>query len=327
VKVSICIPAYRQVEHLRETLVSIKAQMYTDYELIVTDDSPDDSVERLLAEFDWQERLTYRRNAPALGSPANWNAAVELSHGEYIKVLHHDDAFTSPDALEKFVGMLDEAPGAGFGFSASRIEDASSERFRINRASPEQLSQLRTMPECLFWGNFIGAPSATIIRRSAWQPYDRDLKWLVDIEHYIRLLKSGAGFVYCDAPLIVTPTNAAHQVTEACSGNGVVELDEYYRLFSRHHDALAARREAQALWEGLFLRYFILDPEDFSRYGLATPEPREYFSRIVPANRQFFRQLLNLAYRAVCTWPVIGAGVRRWREAYLRARGRIPQWR
>ncbi len=51
VKVSICIPAYKQVSFLRKCLESVLMQDFTDYELIITDDSPDDSVKQLVNEL------------------------------------------------------------------------------------------------------------------------------------------------------------------------------------------------------------------------------------------------------------------------------------
>ena len=58
-KVSLCIPAYKQVEYLRVTLNSVLKQDFHDYELIVTDDSADDSVKNLLSEFDFKGKLKY----------------------------------------------------------------------------------------------------------------------------------------------------------------------------------------------------------------------------------------------------------------------------
>lgn len=39
-KVSICIPAYGNPEGIRRLLDSIAGQTYTDFEIIITDDSP-----------------------------------------------------------------------------------------------------------------------------------------------------------------------------------------------------------------------------------------------------------------------------------------------
>ena len=43
-KVSICIPTYNQVIYLKRTIDSVFEQTYTDYEIIITDDSPTDVV-------------------------------------------------------------------------------------------------------------------------------------------------------------------------------------------------------------------------------------------------------------------------------------------
>ena len=43
-KVSICIPCYKQTVFLKRTLDSITTQSYEDFEVIVTDDTPDYSI-------------------------------------------------------------------------------------------------------------------------------------------------------------------------------------------------------------------------------------------------------------------------------------------
>ncbi|HWY12001.1 MAG TPA: glycosyltransferase, partial [Bacteroidia bacterium] len=53
-KVSICIPTYMQIIYLQKTLDSILKQDYTNFELVVTDDSPDESVKNLLDKYDFK---------------------------------------------------------------------------------------------------------------------------------------------------------------------------------------------------------------------------------------------------------------------------------
>lgn len=251
-KVSICIPTYRQVDFLRQTLHSVVVQKFTDYEIIISDDSPDDSVRDLISEFNFGEKLHYYRNEKSLGSPENWNAAIGKASGEYVKILHHDDMLAHPDALSAFVGLLDNNPDANFGFSASRIEDAQSESVRESRPTDEKLLMLRTAPEKLFLGNCIGAPSATICRRDAALDYDRRMKWLVDIDFYIRILQQSKDFAYSPEVLIVTPTNAGHQVTEICNTDAETELYEYSLLYFKNAEYLANDDDALA-----FLSMFV----------------------------------------------------------------------
>ena len=46
--ISICIPAYKHVDYLQRLLDSILIQTYKNFEIIITDDRPDNSVEILL---------------------------------------------------------------------------------------------------------------------------------------------------------------------------------------------------------------------------------------------------------------------------------------
>jgi glycosyltransferase involved in cell wall biosynthesis len=319
VKVSICIPAYRQVDYLRATLHSVAQQDFDDYELIVSDDSPDDSVRDLLAEFPFGERLTYVRNTPALGSPENWNAAIRLARGEYVKILHHDDHFTRPDALRRFVALLDTHPEADFAFAASRVVHVDSGLQRVHRASQEQLAELRADPASLFLGNCIGAPSATICRRGLALEYDRRMKWLVDVDYYYRVLMHNGRFACSDEPLISTPTNANHQVTEVCRDDAQVELGEAMLLFGKFTPAQRECPPVRRGWHQLFRRFRIRKLADFPRLGLPVPDDVDYFEALlrqrVPRWLAALRRLrdpkllaLKLFYRV---YPRVPAFIRR----------------
>lgn len=280
-KVSICIPAYKQVNYLRATLQSVAMQDFDDYELIVSDDSPDDSVRELLAEFSFGDRLTYVHNAPALGSPENWNAAIRLAKGEYVKILHHDDHFTAADSLRGFVRLLDDHPDADFGFAATRVEDVNSGLVRIHRPSDAQLQDLQQDPATLFLGNCIGAPSATICRRSLGLDYDRRMKWLVDVEYYYRSLMHNGSFAYSPQPLIGTPTNASHQVTEICRDDATIELTEAMLFFSKLTQAQREHAHVKRGWRQLFRRYRMRKLHHFTRYGVPVPAETAYFEELL----------------------------------------------
>ena len=171
-KVSVCIPAYKQTEFLRKTLSSVLMQDFSDWELIISDDSACDSVENLLGEFNFRTNLKYYRNNPSLGSPANWNFALKQASGEYLKILHHDDYFTSKNSLTQFVNLLDESPSSSFAFSGTLIDLLSLKTQKIHSCSNRQFSKLKAAPDSLFFSNYIGAPSATILRNKDFVLYD-----------------------------------------------------------------------------------------------------------------------------------------------------------
>ena len=66
--ISICIPAYKRVEFLHRVLDSVVIQQFQNFEVIVTDDSPDESVQTLCSEYSSKIPLTYYRKRAAVGN-------------------------------------------------------------------------------------------------------------------------------------------------------------------------------------------------------------------------------------------------------------------
>lgn len=228
-KVSICIPTYNQVKYLKRTIESVLNQTYTDYEIIITDDSPTDIVFDLVQEYK-SEKIVYYKNQVPLGSPENWNEAIRLSKGDYIKVLHHDDYFTFTDSLEGFVDLMDNSPNAVFGFSSSVVDLIDRKKRWIHSPTSEDLANLKENPYCLFFKNFIGAPSATIFRRSSNIYFDKKLKWVVDLEFYYRILANNE-FVFNQRELITT-VGDNNNITNECKDNKNIEIKEYLYLYN-----------------------------------------------------------------------------------------------
>jgi glycosyltransferase involved in cell wall biosynthesis len=229
-KVSICIPSYKQTNFLAQTLHSIKDQKFHDYEIIVTDDSPDSSVEDLVKQYKRKVKINYFHNATPLGSPANWNRAIKKSSGKYIKIMHHDDWFSDSSSLGEFVRLLDENPDAGLAFSGATAKVAESNKAWHHFASRNELKQLQKEPTYLFMQNIIGPPSSTIIRRKFFEEYDETLIWLVDIAQYIKILLK-TKFVATTSPLIFSTTQAPHQITDSCIKNKNLNIFEHFYIY------------------------------------------------------------------------------------------------
>ena len=211
-KVSICIPCYQQAMDVRRLLDSILQQDYTDFEVILTDDSGDDEVERVAADYRGrivaktgeETSFFYQRNPVRLGHVRNWNAALQKAGGEYIKIMFSDDWFTFPTSLSTFVRMLKEHPDAVLSFSGSRQsilagEDSQKNLKHLNRKSEGKswdraadeafLTALRKDFRILFQSDQIGAPSAVLYRRGdAVQLFDEESGFASDVFLYMELL-------------------------------------------------------------------------------------------------------------------------------------------
>lgn len=235
-KVSIFIPTYQQVDYLRKVLDSIAAQNFQDYEVIVNDDSSDDAVQQLATHYGFGDQLRYFRNRPALGTPANWNAAIRRAHGEYLKPMFHDDWFLDETSLSKFVALLDANQDIDFGFAVQQVWHVPTDHYATNPLSGRQQQKLASAPEWLFFRNRVGVPSATIFRQRLNLLFDPTLKYAVDWEFYLRAIRANHSFAYHPEPLVCVPVGLDFQVTAECNNNKRVELFEYAHVFNQLYD-------------------------------------------------------------------------------------------
>lgn len=226
VKVSICIPAYRNNVGVERLLQTLDMQTFQDYEVVISDDSPDEELGELVQKY---PKTTYYHNQARLGATANWNASVARSSGEYIKMMHHDDWFTDSRSLEQFVALLDQNEEAVLAFSGSRQVCGNKETDRAIQKEDAEL--IRADFRNLYLGNTIGAPSAVIYRRNK-GIFDEKLTWLVDSEFYMNLLSQGS-FVYTTKPLVSIGIGEM-QLTERCRDDGELNAREYGYIYDKY---------------------------------------------------------------------------------------------
>lgn len=135
--VSIVIATFRsQPEHLAAAIASALGQTWREVEVVVTDDTPDDSVAAVVAGFD-DPRMRYRRNLPALGVAANHAAGFAAASGQYLAILNHDDTLM-PTFVATLAGALDAQPRAVLAFCDHWIIDAQGARLETQTALNSQ---------------------------------------------------------------------------------------------------------------------------------------------------------------------------------------------
>ena len=230
--VSICIPTYNQVEFLALVMNSLIEQTYQDFEVIVSDDSTSDEVSSLVSEYKGRLNLRYFRNQPSQGAIRNWNHCLKMAEGEVVKLMHHDDYFSSPTSLEQLVTpFLQE--NTMIVASAANVKNVRNQTETVFRATESQLQMLKDNPILLLKGNFIGPPSALMYRNHCKFDYDERLKWLVDIEAYLRMFSEGKKFVYISDPLYVS-VQGEHNITADCIEDPQLELVEVFYVLKKH---------------------------------------------------------------------------------------------
>jgi len=223
--ISICIPAYKQVHYLKRLLDSISTQTYTDFEIVITDDSPDDSVEMLIQNYNSKTAIRYYKNLQPLGTPENWNEAIRKSNGKWIKIMHNDDWFTSDNSLQIFFDAVKQNPNADFFFSAFQNVEAASGKKEVVRLSKSDKVFLKSNPYHLLKKVYIGNPSCTLVRKTLNIFYDKRYKFIVDFEYYVRVIQQTGMPVYIDEVLLNIGFHD-EQVTTYTKYNPEVQIPE-----------------------------------------------------------------------------------------------------
>lgn len=198
IKVSVCIPVYNGSEYIAESINSVLAQSYEDFQLIVCDNCSTDNTEAIVRSIR-DPRLEYVRNSENLGLAGNHNRCLELAKGEYLCIWHHDDLML-PNNLESKVRLLDQHPEVGLVHSnlilidgknkviAPEIWNEDSRRDYIENGLQVFYRYLRYLSNgrgaCIFIG-------AVLARRSCYEKvgnFSQELPHCLDSEMWMRIM-------------------------------------------------------------------------------------------------------------------------------------------
>jgi len=268
--ISICIPAYKNIVYVKRLLDSIAIQTYKDYEVIVTDDSPNEDVNNLCKEYEGKFRLNYFKNETALDTPENWNEALRKANGQWMKIMHDDDWFSSENGLEAFAKATEAHPECDFFFSAYTNIYEGENRKQQMFLKPFWKKAIKN-PAVLLADNVIGPPSVILHKNTKQIFYDRSMKYIVDIDFYIRFLENSNWF-YIDKPLINVGINSA-QVTKYTFGVADVHLKEALQLLKKTGEGELKNILVFDAWWRLLRNFSIKNINDIRKTGFEEDVP------------------------------------------------------
>jgi glycosyltransferase involved in cell wall biosynthesis len=195
--ISICMPAYNAERHLPAALESVRAQRFTNWELIVTEDGSRDSTEEIVKNFarTVTQPVRYDRHPTNLGLPATRNTGISAAQAEWVALLDADDVWTTGH-LEAAAALI---PGttAELIHSGSVLFDSDTGREIEVRAPSAQM--VAEFPRSLFYGEYMIQPSSVVLRRRLWEDvggFDPTFRYVEDREMWIRCARTGARVVY-----------------------------------------------------------------------------------------------------------------------------------
>jgi glycosyltransferase involved in cell wall biosynthesis len=115
-KISLCVPSYNRPETLRQLINSYRKQNYPNKELVISDDSPNESIKKMVEKLN-DKTIRYFHNYPGLGFSKNLLESIKRASGDYIILLGDDDVFLSPDVFSEYVKVFEENSSVGFIYS------------------------------------------------------------------------------------------------------------------------------------------------------------------------------------------------------------------
>jgi glycosyltransferase involved in cell wall biosynthesis len=132
IQVSVVIPTFNRVEHLRRCLEALEAQTLSleQYEVIVVDDGSSDNTLTFLESVSTRAQMNLRYyRQPNQGPAAARNLGIQEAQGELI-ALTDDDCLPASDWLAALITSLpDERRCAGIGGSIVRLRDSFVSRY------------------------------------------------------------------------------------------------------------------------------------------------------------------------------------------------------
>ncbi len=114
---SVILPTYNRVRYLVEAINSVKAQTFTDWEIVVVDDESSDGTPEKMKAFEKDECIRYHRQKNR-GPGGSRNTAVSMAQGRYFAFLDDDDYFL-PEHLSthhKYITEIGESKAVFRGF-------------------------------------------------------------------------------------------------------------------------------------------------------------------------------------------------------------------
>jgi glycosyltransferase involved in cell wall biosynthesis len=278
VTVSVCIPCYNNLALFKRCIQSVLIQDFTNYEIIVSDDSTNDDIEDYINSLAIQNCF-YVHNRSPFGSPANWNNAINMASGKYIKLLHHDDYFTDKASLGKYVNGLGRS-GADFAFSQTRIIYKGDNTSHTHIQTSTQLEKISNNPAFLFFSNVIGAPSAVCFKADKSILFNENYKWLVDVEFYLRYLTIHPSFISIGEPLVTVVAGEEGQVTRSVSNDPEVVIKENLDLFPLVYNTGYDQQKASLFFQELFDQFNVKNQEELEKQFKVAGNIRSFIQQV-----------------------------------------------
>lgn len=221
-KISICIPTYEMVgrgeSYLDYSLAIIAEQDYKNFEVIVSDHSVNDDIEKLCIKYLNLIDIKYVRNTKNIGSSSsNLNNSIKYANGDIIKILFQDDFLSSKTSITSQLFSLINN-NQKWNVSACAHLD-----YDLNLVDPHYPYYQQN----ILFHNTISSPSVLMLYTKCYEKFDDNLLWYMDTDVYHRLgIKYGPPSI-CENITVINRRHK-HQVTNTKINDTLIYQEKQY---------------------------------------------------------------------------------------------------
>jgi glycosyltransferase involved in cell wall biosynthesis len=183
-KISIVTPVYTMKDGLSERFLveyfaNLMGQTYTNFEVIISDQSTGDNLKDIVDVFSNVLDIVYIKNKSGIKNAANnVNHGLKYATGDIVKLLYMDDFFVDANALFKIKTGFEIKEGKWL-ISGFICCDEKKTKF-YNQREPWYGNKY------VNGDNVTGNPSNYSVRRDCALEMDENLLWIVDGEYFYR---------------------------------------------------------------------------------------------------------------------------------------------
>lgn len=186
---TVIIPAYNASQYLSDTIKSVLAQTFTDFELLIIDDGSIDNTAEIANHYCQLDNRVNLISQSNQGVSSARNQGIKLANGKYIAFLDSDDCWL-PNKLVRHLEHLNENSKVGVSFGKVEFLNTSGELTGYLSNSP--LTAIES--EYLLSENPTITTSNIVARQEVFEQvggFDERISYSEDLEWLLRLACKG----------------------------------------------------------------------------------------------------------------------------------------
>lgn len=182
--VSVIVPVKNAAPYIAETIKSVLAQDYQDFELILVDDGSDDDSVKIMNGYA-SDKVSIIANQNAKGAAGARNTGIDKASGRYIAFIDADDLWAE-DKLSEQTGFMRKM-NAAFSFTGYEFADENGKGSGTIVRVPEKMTYKDALKNTTIFTSTVMFDMDALSKEDIYMPYVKS----EDTATWWKVLKKG----------------------------------------------------------------------------------------------------------------------------------------